>query len=134
MNNLVVRHLILMTAIIMLCAQSCKKPKADTIKGLISKDLEIANLEGLLKERPDVILLDVRTPKEVAGGKIPNAKEIDYRSNDFEEKIAKLDKNKSYVIYCKSGGRSSKVLAIMKEKEFKECYNLVGGYTAYAKK
>lgn len=79
-----------------------------------------------------MILLDVRTPGEISDGKISNALEIDYFGDDFAAKIDQLNKDDHYIIYCKSGGRSAKSVAIMKEKGFTKCTNLEGGYTAWS--
>lgn len=79
----------------------------------------------------NTVLLDVRTPAETAGGVITGALELDYRSPDFATEIAALDKDKTYLVYCASGGRSSKAGRLMKNAGFREVYNLEGGYRAW---
>jgi len=79
----------------------------------------------------DVVVLDVRTPAEIAKGKIRGAVEIDYKAADFQEKIAALDKEKTYLIYCASGGRSSRTCKSMHGQDFPNLYNLSGGYKAW---
>jgi rhodanese-related sulfurtransferase len=70
----------------------------------------------------------VRTPGEVSEGYIDGATLfIDYNGSNFESKISKLDKSKSYVIYCRSGGRSARASELMASKGFKKLYNLEGG-------
>ncbi|OGY23521.1 MAG: hypothetical protein A2172_04575 [Candidatus Woykebacteria bacterium RBG_13_40_15] len=81
----------------------------------------------------DFLIIDIRTPDEFAQGHIENATNIDFYQSDFESKIASLDKNGAYLIYCKSGGRSSKALEVFKQESFREVYNLLGGYTEYIK-
>ncbi len=73
--------------------------------------------------------LDVRTPAEIAEGKIANAIEMDFRASDFKNRLESLDKNSSYVVYCRSGGRSAKAAKIMTEAGFKDVYNMKGGYS-----
>lgn len=74
------------------------------------------------------ILLDVRRPDEWARGIIPNAKKINFLNpSEFNSEINKLDKSKSYVIYCKSGQRSAKACQLMDAIGFGETYNLQGG-------
>ncbi len=63
-------------------------------------------------------VLDIRTPAEVAEGYIDGAIIIDYRSPDFEELIVKLAKNADYIIYCRSGGRVSEAIPLMRELGF----------------
>ncbi len=83
------------------------------------------------QNNPDFAIIDVRTPEEVASGYIANAINIDFHSPAFYEKISKLDKNKTYLIYCQSGNRSGKALDIMAELNFREVYNILGGILAW---
>lgn len=76
------------------------------------------------------IILDVRTNHEVEEGIIPDAINIDiYESSIFLEKIKKLDKSKSYFVYCKAGARSAQACAIMQQLGFEKTYNLLGGFS-----
>lgn len=95
--------------------------------------VNVEEAKRLMTENKDLILLDVRTPGEIADGKIPNALEIDYQGDDFEAKIDKLDKDATYLVYCKAGGRSTNAAKMMQEKGYGHIYNLEGGYTAWSK-
>jgi rhodanese-related sulfurtransferase len=134
MFHLIIRNTSLILITLLLSLTSCNNSKQVEEPGIISQDVLLTDLDALVKEKPDILFLDVRTPEEISDGKIANAIEIDYRANDFEEKIDALDKNKSYIVYCRSGNRSKKAMAKMRDKKFKECYNLVGGYTSYSEK
>jgi rhodanese-related sulfurtransferase len=90
--------------------------------------------ENLSFAGTNAVLLDVRTPEEVAAGIIPGAVNIDFTAPDFAEKIAGLDKDKTYYVYCKVGGRSAKAIDKMKGTGFKSLYNLEGGYDAWVQK
>lgn len=79
------------------------------------------------KDNSDFIILDIRTLEEYESGHLENSIRIDFYSEDFEEQLDKLDKNKTYLIYCRSGNRSSKALNIMLEIGFKEVYHISGG-------
>jgi len=78
-------------------------------------------------------ILDVRTAKEIAEGKITGAAELDYFDPEFKKKIEAMnfDKSKPMVVYCAAGGRSSKATNILVDLGFKVVYNLEGGYSAY---
>jgi rhodanese-related sulfurtransferase len=78
-----------------------------------------------------LVLIDVRTPEEVANGKIKDALEVDIKSPDFSEKVAQLDKTKQYMVYDYAGGRSKRAMEIMKELGFKQVYDLKDGYKAW---
>ena len=83
------------------------------------------------KDNPNFVILDVRTPEEFLGEYIENAINLDYYSETFRDDLDKLDKNKTYLIYCRSGRRSENALNIMKELDFKEVYNMLGGITKW---
>jgi rhodanese-related sulfurtransferase len=94
---------------------------------------EFKNMESNLPE--DVVILDVRTDPEVAEGMIDGAIQIDYRSENFADEVAKLDTSKTYIVYCRSGGRSSAASKLMTEElGFKNVNNLLGGYSEYSEK
>jgi rhodanese-related sulfurtransferase len=57
---------------------------------------------------------------------------FDINSDDFDAKIDKLDKSKKYIVYCKSGGRSSRAVETMSEKGFKYIYELEGGISSWS--
>jgi rhodanese-related sulfurtransferase len=96
-------------------------------------DLDVAAFKAKMAET-GIVLLDVRTPEETAEGKIEGASEIDYEAATFETEVAKLDKAKTYLIYCRSGRRSSEASAYMAKQGFKSLYNLKGGYEAWTGK
>lgn len=81
----------------------------------------------LIAETPDAQILDVRTPGECMEGIQPKAKQLNFLDGaGFMNGIEELDKDKTYFIYCKSGGRSEQAASIMASKGFKT-YNLLGG-------
>jgi len=86
-------------------------------------------------EDDNSIIIDVRADHEVAEGIIPNAINIDiYGGQLFMDEINKLDKNKSYFIYCKAGGRSAQACSIMNQLGFEKTYNLLGGFSNWTGK
>jgi len=79
------------------------------------------------KDNADFIIIDIRTEIEYDQGYIQNAINIDYYLPDFSQTLQNLDKNKTYLIYCRSGNRSSNTLNTMNKLDFMEVYNLEGG-------
>ncbi|GAA4301564.1 rhodanese-like domain-containing protein [Nibribacter koreensis] len=75
-------------------------------------------------------LLDVRTPGEFASGTIPGAKNLDVMSSEFKTALDRLDKDKEYFVFCRSGTRSGSACQLMAEKGLK-AYNLQGGVGAW---
>ena len=87
------------------------------------------NVNDFAKKITDssVTLVDVRTPGEFASGHIAGATNVDFESGNFEQDIQKLDKTKTYAVYCRSGNRSGQATALMVKDGFKAVFNLDGG-------
>ena len=82
---------------------------------------------------PDVVLLDVRTPKEFQDGHIDGAILLDYYSSDYVERLKALDREKTYLIYCRSGNRSGKSLAIFEKLGFRRAYHMETGVIGWSR-
>ncbi|WP_460218145.1 rhodanese-like domain-containing protein [Psychroserpens sp. MEBiC05023] len=81
----------------------------------------------------NAVILDVRTPEEVALGFIPNAIAIDiYKGQGFIDDIEELDVSKNYYVYCRSGARSAQACSVMNQLGFENTYNLIGGFTEWS--
>jgi rhodanese-related sulfurtransferase len=77
--------------------------------------------------RKSAVILDVRTPAEFDSAHIRNAVLLDYNSGAFDSGYLQLDKQKTYLVYCKSGKRSDQAATKMKQAGFKKVYQLEGG-------
>lgn len=91
------------------------------------------NEARMLIETKTVDVIDVRTPIEFESGHIEGAKLIDVNNKDFGSKVSKLDRDKSYLVYCKSGMRSAVACRMMKRMGFTKAYNMRGGYSAWTR-
>lgn len=96
------------------------------------KDVNSEQFDKLRQDKNSVVL-DVRTKREFDEGHIPGAINIDVNSADFEEKVAKLDKSKTYLVHCAAGVRSAKACNKLAPLNFKNLYNLEGGLNAWKK-
>jgi rhodanese-related sulfurtransferase len=74
----------------------------------------------------EAVLIDVRTPMEHKSASIKGSKNINLQSAQFGAQISKLEPNKTYFVYCRSGARSARACSIMSSKGLK-VYNLAGG-------
>jgi len=80
----------------------------------------------------NAVIIDVRTPPELKReGYIEGSTHIDFSDREFSDKIAALDKNKEYYVYCHAGGRSGKAKQMMDKLGFAKVYDLKGGITAW---
>lgn len=95
------------------------------------KDVDPAEAKKMI-DKGQVVVIDVRTPGEWGAGHLKNAKHIDINGSSFDAQVDKLDKSKTYVVYCAVGGRSSRAATLMAEKGFKTVYNMVGGYNKWS--
>lgn len=108
------------------CAQSAQS------NGEGSKEnLNVQEVAQLIKDQPEVVLVDVRTPNEYQQGHIEGSELINFYDPDFKDKVAELDKEKEYVVYCRSGGRSANAVSIMKKMGFSNIHNMTGGMLAW---
>ena len=96
------------------------------------ENIGVEKFQELMKQ-DNTILIDVRTPLEINSGKIENALELDFMNRDFESQLSVLDKDATYLVYCRSGRRSARTCSIMHLMGFNSLYNLSGGYLSWSK-
>ncbi len=77
------------------------------------------------------VLLDVRTPEEYSEGHIAGSDNIDFYETAFADSIAALDRDDSYVVYCRSGNRSGQTLELMRQLGFTDVTDVSGGIVAW---
>jgi rhodanese-related sulfurtransferase len=94
---------------------------------------EEANTMIMISSFP-IHIIDVRTPEEYNGGHIENAVNVNYNSGNFSDEISRFDKDRTYIIYCRTGARSAGARDIMKELGFQKIYNMDGGITDWIAK
>ena len=97
-----------------------------------NQDFQFTNLNAVdsakfLNENPTVVVLDIRTPAEFIQGHIPNALNIDYKADNFEMELGKLDRNTTYLMHCRSGRRSSNSFDTFKKLGFKNIVHIDDG-------
>ncbi|MEI8003331.1 MAG: rhodanese-like domain-containing protein, partial [Methanothrix sp.] len=61
-----------------------------------------------------LVILDVRTPQEYGSGHLNGSINLDFKSPSFTDQIARLDRDKAYLIYCRTGVRSARALLLMR--------------------
>lgn len=85
----------------------------------------------LIKEYPEFTIIDIRPQEDFEDEHLPGAQNLDYDGHQFQKKVEKLDKEKEYVIYCKSGVRGEYFMDKMRESGFKKAYNIQGGFVGW---
>ncbi len=98
------------------------------------ENVDAATFKKLIDEKKGM-LIDLRTDDELKNkGYIKGATQIDYFGKNAEAVISKLDKNKTYLIYCAGGGRSGECADLMKKEGFMHVVNLEKGFDDWKKK
>jgi phage shock protein E len=87
-----------------------------------------------LESDKNTVLVDLRTTDEINKGFIKGSIQLDFLAKDAEKQIDKLDKNKTYYVYCAGGGRSSEAATYMQQHGFKKVVNLTKGFGEWSKK
>ncbi|WP_336248592.1 rhodanese-like domain-containing protein [Stomatohabitans albus] len=72
-------------------------------------------------------LIDVRTPEEFSEGHLDGAINLDVSAFSFADEIAKLNKDDTYTVYCRSGNRSAQAVKQMNQAGFTHVVD-AGGY------
>lgn len=107
-----------------------EETNAQTTGVIVQQDISVEEASKMMNEG-DVIFVDVRSLDEFSTGHIEGALNIDVSSVGFDEKIAELDKSKTYVVYCQSGRRSARSSELMVDVGFKTVYNVLGGVSEW---
>ena len=111
-------------------------------KGVVGagKHLKPADLHKLVEERgDDVVFFDGRNAYEAQIGKFKNAVIPNVRTShdfikDLEDPKYEAIKDKPVVSYCTGGIRCEALSALMKNRGFKEVYQIDGGIVNYGEK
>ncbi|MBK8706269.1 MAG: rhodanese-like domain-containing protein [Saprospiraceae bacterium] len=107
--------------------EQCPVSRWQLLKGLLN-NLSPEAFRQAIATLPGITVIDVRTVEEFAANHIEGAINIDYLAYDFWDCIEKLDPQRTYLVYCRSGRRSVRAATLMRNGGFKAVYHLDGGY------
>jgi molybdopterin/thiamine biosynthesis adenylyltransferase/rhodanese-related sulfurtransferase len=88
-------------------------------------------LAGKLRRGEPVCLLDVREEVEGQISRLPGAKVIPL--GQLPARLAEIDRDSAWVVFCRSGARSARALAVLQKAGFLQVKSLHGGINAWAK-
>jgi len=136
-GKIIILALTLALILVFTSVAGCTQSEPDTVipeksetPTQITEDVTPEEAFSLIEDNlnnPNFVIIDVRTPQEFAEERIEGAINLDFYADTFKDELNKLDKTKTYVIYCRSGGRSGNALTLMQELGFNEVYNVQGG-------
>jgi len=87
-------------------------------------------LHDMVTGSSNIVLLDVRSPKEYADNHIEGA--VNIPAPDLRTKYKSLDPSKPTVLICSTGHRSSLGAGLLNQHGFDNVFNVAGGMTGYS--
>jgi len=117
---------VLSTLILPIAATGCTAADAPVINEVVSTQTAYRMIQNN-QENPSFVIIDVRTQEEFNAGHIAKARMVDYESQDFNAKINESDRNKKYLVYCRTARRSGLAVKVMKDLGFREVYDMAKG-------
>jgi rhodanese-related sulfurtransferase len=81
-------------------------------------------------QRGSLVLIDVRTDREVERGLIPGALHIPLHL--LPARLQEIGQGCPVVIYCQSGARSAQASVFLTDNGWGQVYNLAGGFSGWA--
>ena len=116
--------LLLFAGSITLATADDKAPSTEPVN--VSPD----EAEKVIREASPIVI-DIRTKDEFDEGHLQGAVNVDFLSPDFKRTLQTLDKNKTYLVYCQSGGRSGRSMKAFRDGGFTKIYHLNAGFGAW---
>jgi adenylyltransferase/sulfurtransferase len=112
--------------------QFCGVRGQEAPAGPVDGETTVEELKARMDRGEEVFVLDVRNPEEIqicriAGSIVISLPQLPHR---FRE----LDPNQEMIVHCKSGMRSAKAIAFLRQQGFTKLKNLKGGILAWAEK
>lgn len=92
------------------------------------KEITASELLSKLNAGEVLNLIDVREADEVAQGMVPGAKHMPL--GEVPNRLDEFDKEKAYIMICRSGGRSGNACNFLQEQGY-DVTNMTGGMLAW---
>ena len=92
------------------------------------KEISTTEVQRRLEAGEPLNLIDVREVAEVQEGHIPGI--VNIPLGTLPERVNELDKNKPYIMICRSSARSGQATAFLESKGF-DATNMIGGMLAW---
>lgn len=93
-------------------------------------DISIEQAKILIESKPNLVIVDVRTPEEYATGYIGGALNLCVEC-DAQLLLDNLDPDDEILLYCRTGRRSANAMRILNENGYERVYNMLGGIVAW---
>jgi molybdopterin/thiamine biosynthesis adenylyltransferase/rhodanese-related sulfurtransferase len=94
-----------------------------------SGDVTVEQLKGRLDGQDSFLLVDVREQREFEICRIPGSVLIPL--GELSARLSELDGHDDVIVHCKSGARSAKAVALLRDAGYAQARNLQGGILAW---
>jgi rhodanese-related sulfurtransferase len=92
-------------------------------------DVTVQEAKRLIEEKPNLVVLDVRTPSEYEDGHLPRA--INIPVDDLLGRLDELDRSDEILVYCRTGNRSTRAVGYLNDNGFTRLGHMVDGIVAW---
>lgn len=92
-------------------------------------DVTVSEANILIGDKMDLVILDVRTQAEYDDGHIAGA--ILIPNAELSDRLDELDKEDEYLVYCRTGNRSSGSVQVLKDAGFSKVYHMDEGISVW---
>ena len=92
-------------------------------------DVTLEEASNLIGDKPDLVILDVRTQAEYDEGHIEGA--ILIPNTEISDRLDELDDNDELLVYCRTGNRSSQAVEILEDAGFDKIYHMNDGISKW---
>ena len=95
-------------------------------------DVTVQEASNLIAEKPELVILDVRTVSEFNDGHIEGA--INIPVEEIANRLSELDKNDELLVYCRTGNRSATAVGILEDAGFTKIYHMHEGISVWVQR
>ena len=92
-------------------------------------DVTVQEARRLIEDKPDLVLLDVRTESEYEEGHIEGAVNIPVQ--ELSVRFDELSPEDELLVYCRTGNRSAQAVDILLDLGFTKIYHMDAGITGW---
>jgi rhodanese-related sulfurtransferase len=92
-------------------------------------DVSIAEAIELMEDKPDLVILDVRTVSEFEEGHIEDS--INIPVDELDSRLDELSQDDEILVYCRTGNRSSTAVSVMEDAGFTKIFHMREGISVW---
>jgi rhodanese-related sulfurtransferase len=92
-------------------------------------DVTVQEARSLIEDKPDLVILDVRTASEYEDGHIEGAVNIPVQ--ELSARFDELSNEDELLVYCRAGNRSAQAVGLLQDVGFTKIYHMDAGITGW---